>query len=177
MTDDNAVLMQQMVSLDYRVLASPVQQRFDERMLEGQLTGHGCPSCGRVYVPPKGYCPLCVVETTREHEVDVADQGTVVSFTILTPIQYRGQKERQPYALASLLLDGADSTVGQQRIAGVALDDIRMGMRVKAEWNPPEQRTRDASAMAQWSIGKGVKQWVPSGEPDAPREQYQEHIL
>lgn len=168
--------MQDMVSLDYRILASPLQQRFDAGMKAGRITGHKCPSCSRVFVPPKGYCPMCTVATGEEHEVEVSDAGIITSFTILTPIQYRGQKERQPYALASLLLDGASSTVGQQRIAG-PIDDVRAGMRVKAKWKPEGERVGEVSAMAQWGIGKAVEHWEPTGEPDAPRDHYAEHIL
>ena len=168
--------MQQMVSLDYRVLASPLQQRFDAGMRAGRITGHKCPVCSRVYVPPKGYCPLDTVATTEEHEVEVSDEGIVTSFTILTPIQYRGQKERQPYALASLLLDGASSTIGQQRIAG-PIEDVRAGMRVRALWKPEAERTGEVSAMAQWGIGKAIEHWEPTGDPDAPRDHFAEHIL
>lgn len=168
--------MQQMVALDYRILASPLQQRFDAGMKAGRITGHKCPSCDRVFVPPKGYCPMCTVATTDEHEVEVSDVGTVTSFTILTPIQYRGQKERQPYALATLLVDGASSTVGQQRIAG-SIDDVRAGMRVRAVWKPEEERTGEVSAMAQWGIGKAIQHWEPTDEADTPQEHYAEHIV
>lgn len=166
----------QLVSLDYRVLASPLQQRFDEGMKAGRITGHKCPVCSRVYVPPKGYCPIDTVATTDEHEVTVSDEGIVTSFTVLTPIQYRGQKERQEYALASLLLDGASSTVGQQRIAG-SPEDVRTGMRVRAVWKPEAERVGEVSAMAQWGIGKAIEHWEATGDPDAPRDHYAEHIL
>ena len=82
---DPVRFIQQMVSLDYRVLASPLQQRFDEGMKGGRITGHKCPVCSRVYVPPKGYCPLDTVATIEEHEVEVSDAGIVTSFTVITP--------------------------------------------------------------------------------------------
>ena len=71
-------------------------------------------------MPPKGYCPMCVVETTEKDVVEIADNGTVASFTVITPIQYRGQEEKDEYVLANILLDGASGTVGQQRIGGHA---------------------------------------------------------
>src|ERR1041385_4046037 len=111
--------MEQMVDLEYRVVGSPTAIRFAKSMNAGKIIGHKCPSCGKVYVPPRGYCPLCVVETSAKDEVEIADHGTVASFTILTPIQYRGQQEKDDYALAQILLDGASGTVGQQRIAGI----------------------------------------------------------
>jgi uncharacterized protein len=174
-TQEPVTVMEQMVDLDYKIRRSPTQERFDEAMQEGRITGHRCPSCRRVYVPPKGFCPLCVVQTGQDDEVEVADCGTITSFTVLTPIQYRGQQEQERYALASLLLDGADSTVGQQRIEGVPLDDIRMGLRVRATWRPPEERSGGAGA--RWGIGDAISHWEPSGEPDAAPDSYQEHVL
>ncbi|MBA3654642.1 MAG: Zn-ribbon domain-containing OB-fold protein [Actinobacteria bacterium] len=174
MTD--AVFMEQMVDLEYKVVASPTAKRFAQSMGDGRIIGHKCPSCGKVYVPPKGYCPMCVVETTDADEVAIADVGTVASFTVLTPIQYRGQNEKDPYALANILLDGASGTVGQQRIAGVPSDQVRMGMRVKAVWNPPDERAPDDDARG-WGLGNAIKHWEPSGESDAPLETYREHML
>jgi uncharacterized OB-fold protein len=174
--DGPVVFMSQMVDLDYKVVASPTARRFGREMIEGRITGHKCPSCSKVYVPPRGYCPMCVVETTDADEVVVADRGTVASFTVLTPIQYRGQEERDPYALANILLDGASGTVGQQRIAGIPTDEVRMGMRVQAVWREKDKRGGDEDARG-WGLGNAVENWIPTGEPDAPRETFAEHML
>jgi uncharacterized OB-fold protein len=168
--------MQQMVDLEYKVVPSPTAKHFGDEMLKGHITGHKCPACGNVYVPPKGYCPMCVVETTDKDEVDVSDVGTVASFTILTPIQYRGQTERDDYVLANILLDGASGTVGQQRIAGIPTAEVRTGMRVKAVWQDPDKREPDDDSRG-WGLGTAIENWIPNGEPDAPREHYAEHIL
>jgi len=32
-----------------------------------------------VYVPGKGYCPICVVETTDKDEIEVSDRGRISS--------------------------------------------------------------------------------------------------
>ena len=164
--------MQQMVSLDYAIRVSPVNARFTERLVDGVITGHKCPSCGKVYVPPKGFCPLCVVITGQADEVEVADRGTVTSFTVITPIQYYGQKERDDYVLANILLDGASSTIGQQRIGEVPIDQVRMGMRVQAVWAPKEDRVVEGRG---W--GGAFATWKPTGEPDVDREHYKEHML
>jgi uncharacterized OB-fold protein len=177
MTDEPVAFMSQKVDLDYAIVTSPVHRRFDEQMAAGRITGHKCPSCGLVFVPPKGFCPLCSVVTTAEHEVEIADRATVTSFTILTPIQYQGQQEKEPYVLASLLLDGADSTVGTQRIGGIPNDEVRMGMRVRAVWAPESERTGGEGGMGRWGLTNAVKHWEPCGEPDVPREAYGEHIL
>jgi uncharacterized protein len=177
-TDEKVAFMQQMVNLDYKIVTSPVHKRFDKLMREGRIIGQKCPSCGLVYVPPKGFCALCSVVMAEKDEVDIKDTGTVTSFTVITPIQYQGQKEKEEYALASLVLDGADSSIGQQRIEGIPHNEVRMGMRVKAVWATPEERAgEEGGGMRGWGLTGAVKHWEPSGEPDAPREKYQEHIL
>jgi hypothetical protein len=168
--------MQQLVSLDYRIRTSPVTVRFTEQLVTGLITGHKCPECGLVYVPPKGFCPLCVVSTDERNEVGVGDKGTVTSFTVLTPIQYYGQTEREEYALASILLDGADGTVGQQRLTDVPLDKVRMGMRVEAVWAPEDDRGRGADARG-YGFGSAITGWRPADEPDVAKAEYEEHVL
>jgi uncharacterized OB-fold protein len=169
--------MSQMVSLDFIARTSPVHVRFDQQMREGKIVGQKCPECGKVFVPPKGFCPLDCVVLDSSHETEVKDTAIVTSFTVITPIQYLGQHEKDEYVLANLLLDGADSTIGQQRIAGIANDEVRMGLRVKAVWNEPGQVEEEGGGQRGWGVGVMVKHWEPSGEPDVDRAQFQEHIL
>jgi uncharacterized OB-fold protein len=166
--------MRQLIGLDYTIRTNPVAAAFGAALTEGRITGHRCPSCRRVYVPPKGYCPICVVPTGPDDLVEVADRGIVTSWTVLTPIQYAGQQERSDYALASILLDGADGTLGQQRLVDVALDEITMGLRVAAVWAPPDARSADDRG---YGLGSAVEGWRPTGEPDAPASAYQDHTL
>ncbi|WCO66135.1 Zn-ribbon domain-containing OB-fold protein [Iamia majanohamensis] len=174
-TDEGDVrFVRQLIGLDYAVRTNPVARAFGEALAEGRITGHRCPSCGLVYVPPKGFCPICTVPTGSEHEVAIADRGIVTSWTVLTPIQYAGQEEREDYALASLLLEGADGTVGQQRLVEVALDEIRMGLRVEAVWAPEGEREPDDRG---YGLGTAITGWRPTGEPDAPADAYREHVL
>ncbi len=169
--------MSQMVSLDFVARTSPVHRRFDQQMREGRIVGQGCPQCSNVYVPPKGFCPICCVVLDESNEVDVKDTGVVTSFTVITPIQYLGQEEKDEYVLASLLLDGASSTIGQQRIGSIPSDQVRMGLRVKAVWNDPGDAAEEGGGQRGWGVGAMVKHWEPTGEPDADRAHFQEHIL
>ncbi len=167
--------MQQVISLDYVTKVSPVSRAFGRALREGRIIGHRCPQCSLVYVPPRGFCPICVVETTDADEVDVADRGCVTSWTVLTPIQYHGQTERQDYALASVLLDGADGTIGQQRLVDVPLDEIRMGMRVAAVW--ADEGDRENTDARGYGFGSAITGFSPTGEPDADRATYEKHTL
>ena len=127
--------MQQHIALDYVLRVSPIAAAFADGLERGVLLGRRCPACSRVYVPMRTFCPMCTVAMGDETELEVTDKGTVTAFTILTPIQYHGQQEREDYALASILLDGADGTVGQQRLVDLPLEQVRTGLRVRIRWS------------------------------------------
>jgi uncharacterized OB-fold protein len=171
--DQPVRFMNEMVSIEYQIVTSPVARRFAKRLKDGVISGHKCPSCGMVFVPPRGYCPMCVIETDESHEVEVESRGTLTAFTILTPIQYYGQTEKEDYALASILLDGASGTVGQQRIGEIPVDKIRTGMRVEGVWAPVEERELAERA----ALGGAFKYWKPTGEPDVPHAEFADHVL
>lgn len=157
--------MNAMVSLTYIERPTPLGQHFGEQLAKGRIIGHKCPDCGKVYTPPRGFCPLDVVETTSDHEVDVQDKGTLTAFTIVTPVQYYGQKEREAYVQASILLDGADTPIGQARI-DLPHDKIRAGMRVKAVWKAEGDRPVEGDSGWGAGVGGAISGWEPIDEPD-----------
>jgi uncharacterized OB-fold protein len=172
------LVMNHLVSLTYRENLTPNLERYVEALIGGHIIGHKCPSCGRVYVPGKGYCPLCVVATSDADEVEVSDHGIVTGFTIVTPVRYYGQKETEPFVYASVLLDGANSTLGGQDVVGVDHDRIRRGMRVRAMWRPESERSAEGISNRGWgSVAGSITAFEATGEHDVPREQYEEHIF
>jgi hypothetical protein len=80
---------------------------------------------------------------------------------------------------ANLLLDGADTTIMVMRMDGIAIADVRMGMRVRAIFPAGGGDTTSGSASIARGMGLGdaVEHWEPTGEPDLTREQIAEHIL
>jgi uncharacterized OB-fold protein len=71
-----------------------------------------------------------------------------------------------PFAAVTILLDGADSTFTHV-MSEVKLEDVHMGMRVQAVWQPRESWTTSM---------KNIKYFKPSGEPDAPFDSYKDHL-
>ncbi len=172
------LVMEHLVSLRYEEELTPILERYVDALIDGKIVGHKCPQCGRVFVPGKGYCPMCVVETTDRDEVEVADTGTVTGFTIITPVAYYGQEETEPFVYASVLLDGADSTLGGQDIVGIPHDQIRSGLRVRAVWRPKEQRSGSAVTNRGWgSVASVIDAFEPTGEADMDRAKFEEHIF
>ena len=172
------LVMEHLVSLTYSEELTPVLERYVDALIDGRIVGHKCPSCGRVFVPGKGYCPICVVPTTDADEIEVADHGTLTGFTIITPVAYYGQTETEPFVYASVLLDGSDSNLGGQDIVGVPHDQIRRGMRVKAIWRAESDRSAAGISNRGWgSVDGSISGFEATGEPDVARELYQEHIF
>ena len=172
--DDGTVkMMDYFMQLDYKELLCPVVHRYADQLLEGHLTGHKCPSCGLVYLPPRGYCPICVVETSDADEVVLSDRGTVTNYTVVTPVQYYGQQETEPFVRASVMLDGGNATMNLQDLVDVPVDEVRVGMRVAAVWKPESERSVADISNRSWGSAEGcIEGWRPTGEPDVAAEQF-----
>ncbi len=171
--DGPVTMMDYFMQLDYHEPLCPVVFRYSGQLLEGRLIGHKCPSCGLVYLPPRGYCPICVVETTDADEIVLADTGTVTNYTVVTPVQYYGQEETEPFVRASVKLDGEEATMNLQDLVDVPVDEVRVGMRVEAVWKPEGERSVADITNRSWGSAEGcIVGWRPTGEPDLPAEQF-----
>jgi uncharacterized OB-fold protein len=130
---------------------------------QGRLLGQRCPVCRKVYIPPRGACPVDGVPTVEE--VELPDRGTVTTFCIVN-VPFYGQKITPPYVAAYVLLDGADIAF-LHLILECPADEVRMGMRVEGVWKPREE----------WEPAlQNIEYFRPSGEPDAPYDTYKEHL-
>ena len=88
--------------------------------------------------------------------------GIVTNYTIITPVQYPGQTETEPFARVHVWLDGTDVILGYQPLLDVAerrrprRHAGRRGVGVgRREGRPRRPPPRAAS------LG-----WMPTGEPD-----------
>jgi uncharacterized OB-fold protein len=154
--------MKSPVRLEYTVTAGVVLSRFLAGVVEGRLLGRRCPVCTKVYVPPKGACPMCGVPCVEE--LAVSDAGTLTTFCIVN-VPFEGQTMKLPYVYGSILLDGADLPL--LHLVQAPAEEVRMGMRVKAEWVPPAERKPTLES---------IRWFTPTGEPDAAFESYKEHL-
>ena len=151
------------VRLRYQHSASAEESRYLRALKEGKVIGQRCPACGKVYVPPRGACPVDGVPTTTD--VELPDTGTVTTFCVVN-VPFTGQRVPSPYVAAAVLLDGADIAF-QHLILGCEPAEVRMGMRVRAVWRPPEE----------WgTTSENISHFEPTGEPDAPYDSYAQHL-
>jgi uncharacterized OB-fold protein len=151
------------IRLSYDHTVSPGESSYLLALAEGRLIGQRCPACGKVYLPPRGACPVDGVPT--QDEVRLPDTGIVTTFCVVN-VPFQGQRVPTPYVAASVLIDGADIAF-QHLILGCPPDAVRMGMRVRAVWKPPEE----------WDTGgHNIDHFEPTGEPDASYDSYAHHL-
>ncbi|MFC5178649.1 Zn-ribbon domain-containing OB-fold protein [Nocardioides taihuensis] len=151
------------VALDYVYAASPEESAFYRGLAGGRILGQRCPTCHKVYVPPRSACPVDGVATTDE--VELGHTGTVTTFCIVN-VPFLGQRITPPYVSAYVLLDGADIAF-LHLILGCPAEEVRMGMRVEAVWKPRDE----------WGTTiENISHFRPTGEPDAPYETYAQHL-
>jgi uncharacterized OB-fold protein len=123
------------MDLDYCYTAGQSTARFLRHVKEGRIVGQRCPSCNKVYVPPRGCCSGCGVVT--EEEVEVSQKGTLERFTIVH-IPIHDSAVPPPFILSYILLDGADIAF-MHLVSGVPNEQVRIGMRVEAVWRPKKE--------------------------------------
>ncbi|MEU8460894.1 OB-fold domain-containing protein [Streptomyces sp. NPDC029003] len=143
--------------LDYTYSPGRAQTAYINALAERRTVGERCPSCLKVYVPPRGACPTCGVATTDR--VEVGPAGTVTTYCIVN-IKARGLDIEVPYVYAHIALDGADLAL-HGRIGGIPYDQVRMGLRVEPVWSDG---------------GRHPDHYRPTGEPDADYDAYKELI-
>ena len=141
--------------LEYRYTPGIAPSRFLKGLTEKRLLGEKCPTCGEVYVPPRGACPVDGVPT--EEQVELPHVGVVTSFCVVN-VQFYGQEMETPYVSALILLDGAGLPL-MHLIQECPADQVRMGMRVEAVWVPDDELKPTLES---------IRYFRPTGEPDVP---------
>ncbi len=167
-----------LISLTYDEPLYPHKARYAQGLLDGKFIGQRSPVSGKVGIPSKGYDPIARVMMTPADDVELSHTGTVISYTVITPLQYHGQKETVPYLSATILLDGSDQALAQQEIRNIPRDEFRVGMRLRAIFKPAAERNVD-DVDNDWmypTTGDVIERWEPTGEPDVPFEDFPEQI-
>ena len=162
--DEPVTRMDYLASITYRNPVPAAADRTVEASRQQRLLGFRCPVCQRTYTGGRGYCPIDALELGADHEVDLPHSGTVTNFTIVTPVQYPGQTETEPFVRAFVLLDGVDVVLSYQPVIELAADDIRVGQRVAAVWASPGEADDEGGGMG--GAYGDLMGWMPSGEPD-----------
>jgi uncharacterized OB-fold protein len=104
-----------------------------------RLMGIRCPSCGKVYVPPRQVCGPCFAR--MDELVEVQPTGTLVAFTILRFSfldPETGKQKPVPYGYGFIQLDGSDNAF-QHFIEIIDEKKVRIGARMRAVFREKRQ--------------------------------------
>jgi uncharacterized OB-fold protein len=155
--------MDYLASITYRNPVPDAADRSIAASREHRLLGLRCPVCERVYAGGRGYCPIDAIELGPECEMDLPPRGTITNFVVVTPVQYPGQTETEPFVRAFVLLDGSDVIVPYSPVIELPADQVRVGQRVEAVWASPAEELDEGGGMGgSWGSLLG---WIPNGEP------------
>ncbi len=168
-------ITEHLISLSFQEPMHAYRERYAKGLLAGKFIGQKSPVSGKVYIPSKGYDPIERVLLTEKDDIEVKPTGTVVAYTVITPVQYYGQQETEPYIRASILLDGADQPLGQQDIRDIPAAEFHPGLRVRAIFKPEGQRDLGEMDNRWGNTGQVLERWERTGEPDVPYDQISEH--
>jgi hypothetical protein len=111
----------------------PFVERFYAELGKKKIVGTKCPKCQTVYVPPRSLCGCCWTPLSKW--VELKDQGELVNYTV-AHVDHRGNDLSAPKILGMVKLQGGGqkSTPIFGEIKGVALDQVKVGMKLAAVW-------------------------------------------
>jgi hypothetical protein len=148
--------------LEYSITAGISTARYLEGMGEGKILGGKAPSSDDVYAASRGTDPINGELTSIE--VEVQDRGVITTFCVVNIPGLSELAPEIPYVSAQILLDGANNMMFGL-IRGAEVDEVHMGMRVKAKW--ADELKPDHTSIL-W--------WEPTGEPDEDYERYKDYL-
>ncbi len=163
MSDENARVTSIVTPsrIEYEYTPGVAPSRFLANLARGKIIGQACPKCEMVYVPTRGACARCGVAT--EHDVEVSDKGTLVTYSIIR-VPSANIKVELPYVGGQVLLDGSHLAF-HCLIRNVDVANVRMGMRVQARWKPESE----------WGpTFENIEYFEPIDEPDVAYEAYKD---
>jgi uncharacterized OB-fold protein len=125
--------------LEYQYTPGRAASRFLREVEKKRLVGQRCPVCKKVYVPPRGSCPVDGVAT--EEEVELGHSGTIVSFCVVN-VPFMANLMEIPYVGALIQLDGSDIPI-MHLIQEVPYDEVHPGMRSPTHRSTPTRTTHE----------------------------------
>lgn len=115
--------------------------RYLQELKNGRIIAKKCNGCRRIMLPPRMFCELCWRPT--DEWVYVQDTGTINTF-VVSHVDWKASRippGQRYYTPAVIEIDGASKGMGiLHMIDEIEPYEIKIGMKVKAVWKPPEER-------------------------------------
>lgn len=109
--------------------------QFSKHLAERQLIGSRCKQCGRVFLPPRSWCPDCQQNELEAYQF--SGKGKLAAFTVVyvapTAMLAAGYDRKNPYCVGVVELEEGERIPAQ--IFGVDVqhpESIRIGTPLQA---------------------------------------------
>ncbi|MGB9735837.1 MAG: Zn-ribbon domain-containing OB-fold protein [bacterium] len=126
------------ITFVYKNRVGKALEQFIGGLKERKILGVKCPTCKKVYVPPRTVCSTC--HKPIDKMVEISQEGTLKNFTISYVNIVNGEIKdaQEPYVIGLIKLKGASSLISAI-VKAPSVDAIKTGMRVKAVWKESTQ--------------------------------------
>ena len=136
---ENSFIVEGKLALPYQYFAGRTGSRFLVSLRdEKKIKGLKCDKCGKVFVPPRSTCELCLSEIS-DNWVELENKGTVTGFTVIH-YEEPHQPVKPPYILALIKLGGADTAM-THIVKDVPVDKMKIGLEVEAVFAEEDKST------------------------------------
>lgn len=122
--------------IDFWASTGELSRFYTELKENARIMGTRCPRCDSLYVWPRSWCPDCYCDCEW---VEVEGKGELTVFSRVE-VSLSEIKRDVPFYQGGVLLDGARYAI-VVILKPERFEDLRVGMRVKARFLPPEERT------------------------------------
>jgi uncharacterized protein len=129
--------------------------KFLQGLKEGKILGIKCKTCDRVIVPPRMFCEYCYKPT--DEWVELPDTGTINTYSI-SYLDPNANRIEEPILIGVISIDEAyPKPMGFMHYFGeMSKEEIKIGMKVKAVWKPPEEREGSITDIKYFKPYRGV---------------------
>jgi len=127
------------IPMNYVYTAGRAGEKFYKAIKEkGEFIGARCENCNVVYLPPRIFCERCFSRIEGNY-VTVPSRGVIHTFTLC----YEDYQEKLKGGASIVAFIKMDNTIGglMHWISGVRVDEIRIGMPVKAVFKSKKDRS------------------------------------
>lgn len=126
------------VRADYEYWVGKYMDKFYENLEKQQFTGNRCPSCNKVYFPPRKVCGECfkTIPLDDASWVELTTTGTLINFTATNyNVSERRKKKSEKTTIIGLIkIEGSDTAI-MYPILDAQESDLSIGMKLEVVWD------------------------------------------
>lgn len=120
----------------------------------GTIQIQRCRACGHSQHPPEDLC--CACQATELEFAAMPGTGRVESAVVVHHPVHPALKDRVPYAIAIVSVDGAPGCSVQGNVVGCEPAAVRIGQRVRAVFEEArDPQTGQTLRIPQWELAEG----------------------